>query len=79
MNSATAKIFETGRSQAVRLPKAYRFDCDEVLVERDGNRLILTPKPRRISEFFDSPHFKPLSSDFPARIADAHAEPVEPL
>ena len=79
MESATAKIFETGRSQAVRLPKAYRFDCDEVLVERDGNRLILTPKPRRISEFFDSPHFKPLSADFPTRIEDVRPEPVDPL
>jgi virulence-associated protein VagC len=28
----TAKIFMTGRSQAVRIPKEYRFDCDEVLL-----------------------------------------------
>lgn len=42
--TATAKVFTTGRSQAVRIPKDYRFDCDEVTVERDGDRLILTPK-----------------------------------
>lgn len=30
----TAKVFMTGRSQAVRLPKAYRFETDEVLIER---------------------------------------------
>lgn len=38
----------TGRSQAVRLPKAYRFDADEVLIERqpDGS-LLLRPKPKR--------------------------------
>lgn len=30
----TAKIFQTGRSQAVRLPKAYRFQTDEVWIRR---------------------------------------------
>jgi antitoxin VapB len=42
-----AKVFMTGRSQAVRLPKAYRFDVDEVLIEAlpDG-ALLLRPKPR---------------------------------
>ncbi|WP_066341878.1 antitoxin [Azohydromonas lata] len=43
----TAKVFMTGRSQAVRLPKAYRFDTDEVTIERapDG-AIVLRPKPR---------------------------------
>lgn len=43
----SAKIFMTGRSQAIRLPKAYRFQSDEVLLERqpDG-ALLLRPKPR---------------------------------
>lgn len=79
MHRATAKVFETGRSQAVRIPKAYRFDCDEVLVEQDGDRLILTPKPRRLSEFFGNPRFTRLSGDFPDQIPDAKAEKVEPL
>ena len=79
MHRATAKVFETGRSQAVRIPKAYRFDCDEVLVEQDGDRLILTPKPRRLSEFFANPKFRRLSSDFPADISDSPADPVGPL
>jgi antitoxin VapB len=42
---ATAKVFTTGRSQAVRIPKEYRFSCDEVLIEREGARVILTPRP----------------------------------
>ncbi len=79
MNHATAKVFATGRSQAVRIPKAYRFDCDEVRVEQDGDRLILTPKPRRLSEFFGNPRFRKLSDDFPKQIADLAAEPIEPL
>jgi antitoxin VapB len=40
----TAKIFITGRSQAVRLPKEYRFDTKEVTIERDGDAVILRPK-----------------------------------
>ena len=42
----TAKVFENGRSQAVRLPKKYRFDTDEVVVQRLGSSLILTPKDK---------------------------------
>lgn len=43
----TAKIFQNGRSQAVRLPKNFRFDgVSEVCIERDGDRVILSPAPR---------------------------------
>lgn len=38
-----ARIFWTGRSQAVRLPKEFRFDGDEVLVHREGNTIVLEP------------------------------------
>ena len=41
--TATAKIFMTGRSQAVRLPKECRFDVDEVKVTKVGDRVILEP------------------------------------
>lgn len=40
----TAKLFRNGRSQAVRLPKEFRFDGDEVYVRRDGESVVLTPK-----------------------------------
>ena len=40
---ATAKVFWTGRSQAVRLPKDFRLDADEVRVRRHGEQLILEP------------------------------------
>jgi antitoxin VapB len=43
LNSGTAKVFMSGKSQAVRLPKAFRFDVDEVTVERKGKSLVLTP------------------------------------
>lgn len=41
---SVAKIFTTGRSQAVRLPKAFRFTTDEVTIERQGDAVILRPK-----------------------------------
>ena len=40
----TAKIFASGRSQAVRLPKAYRFATEEVFIERRGDVVLLRPK-----------------------------------
>ena len=45
----TAKIFWSGRSQAVRLPKAFRFEGTEVRIRKQGNRVILeevAPKPK---------------------------------
>lgn len=39
----TAKIFWSGRSQAVRLPKDFRFQCDTVRIRRQGNAVILEP------------------------------------
>jgi antitoxin VapB len=38
-----AKLFRTGRSQAVRLPKEFRFDGDTVLIRRKGSAVILEP------------------------------------
>lgn len=39
----SAKVFWTGRSQAVRLPKEFRFDSDTVSVRREGKAVILEP------------------------------------
>jgi len=40
---ATAKLFKHGRSQAVRLPKAFRFEGTEVRITQVGDRVILEP------------------------------------
>ena len=50
----TAKIFENGRSQAVRLPKKYRFSVNEVIVQRMCSSLILTPKEKIVDTFLSS-------------------------
>ena len=52
---ATARVFKSGNSQAVRLPRAFRFDEDvkDVQITREGERLVLEPVPRRhFSEAF---------------------------
>ncbi len=38
-----AKVFWSGRSQAVRLPKEFRFETDEVRIRKHGNAVILEP------------------------------------
>jgi antitoxin VapB len=50
-----AKIFQNGGSQAVRLPKSYRFaeGMDEVIVRRRGKQVILEPADEWPAEFLD--------------------------
>ena len=64
----TAKIFKTGRSQAVRLPKEFRFDCDEVFVQKQGDKVILSAIEPGWDEFFDSKSV--FSEDFLAERED---------
>lgn len=49
-----AKVFENGRSQAVRLPKEYRFKDEEVAVNKIGDVVILMPKENKWSGFLNS-------------------------
>jgi antitoxin VapB len=42
-----AKVFRSGGSQAVRLPKEFRFKGSEVYVQREGVRIVLIPKEKR--------------------------------
>lgn len=77
MGRETAKVFATGRSQAVRIPKKFRFEGDEVYIERRGAQIILTPKPRSWEEYFSQAC--PLSEDFPDRIEDPPAQDRETL
>ena len=46
-----AKVFENGRSQAVRLPKEYRFTSDEVMINRIGEIVLLMPKTNKWDSF----------------------------
>ena len=58
----TAKLFENGRSQAVRLPKECQFAGDEVAVNKIGDIVILMPQNNKLSGFLSS--FDMFSNDF---------------
>lgn len=47
----TTRVFTNGRSQAVRIPRQYRFDVDEVYINRVGDALMLTPKASLAAAF----------------------------
>ena len=47
----TAKIFENGRSQAVRLPKEFRFSSDEVMINKIGDIVLLVPMANKWDSF----------------------------
>ena len=50
-----AKVFQNGRSQAIRIPKECRVDSDEVYIEKIGDRLIIKPKHKdKWDSFFDN-------------------------
>ncbi len=49
-----AKLFQNGRSQAVRLPKEFRLPGTEVYVKRVGNAVVLIPVERSWDTLFDS-------------------------
>jgi antitoxin VapB len=64
--SQTAKIFMNGRSQAVRLPAAFRFDAKEVFIRRDPKTgdVILSQKPTTWDGFFEALKGVEIPDDF---------------
>jgi antitoxin VapB len=50
----TAKIFMNNRSQAVRLPKEFQFSTREVFIRKEGEDVILSPRPKDWSDYLAS-------------------------
>ncbi len=72
--SQHAKIFKSGGSQAVRLPKEFRFEGQtEVLIHRRGEQVILEPIQRRWS-----PQFLALAGSAPDFPEPSEPPPMEP-
>lgn len=57
----TAKIFMNNRSQAVRLPKDFQFNVQEVFIRKEGSDVILSPRPADWSSYFAE---APVASEF---------------
>jgi antitoxin VapB len=64
--SQTAKLFVTGRSQAVRLPREYRFAGSEVFIRRDARTgdVVLSSKPDSWAEFLALSQTTTVPADF---------------
>jgi len=52
MLRGVAKVFMTGRSQAIRLPKEFRFDAKEVTIEKYGDAVVLRPQVQTKDEWW---------------------------
>jgi antitoxin VapB len=65
----TAKIFLNNRNQAVRLPKEFQFNTQEVFIRKEGRDVILSPKPE---------DWSPYLADGPVA-SDAFMEGIEDL
>ncbi len=72
----TARVFMTNRSQAVRLPKEYQFSTDEVFIRKEGEDVILSPRPQDWGPYLES---APVASDaFMNDIADLPVQERQP-
>ena len=79
--SHVAKVFQNGRSQAVRLPAAFRFDVSEVYVRRDPatGDVILSRYPADWESFFGLIDQLGVPADFMADRTDSPPEPRDPF
>jgi len=81
MTEQKAKVFWSGRSQAVRIPKQFRFDTDEVTIRKEGDVVILKPVSNENQpidfekEWGWLKNLKPFSDDF---VRAAEEDPGEP-
>jgi antitoxin VapB len=71
-----AKVFRNNRSQAVRLPKEFQFDTDEVFIRKEGEDVILSPRPTDWGPYLES---GPIASDtFMTNVEDLPVQEREP-
>lgn len=62
MDQYVTKVFKSGNSQAVRLPREFRLDEEEVFIRKEGNSIVITPLPSTWDGFMEN--CEPLSEDF---------------
>ena len=58
------RLFRNGRNQAVRIPREFEFPGEQVLIRKEGPRLVIEPAPRKsLTELLDS--WEPIEDEFP--------------
>jgi antitoxin VapB len=70
----TARVFRSGNSQAVRLPKQFRFKSKEVEIFRRGDEIVLREKPTNLARAFDLITSLPDDLELPDRENDLPQE-----
>jgi len=68
----TARVFKSGNSQAIRLPKEFRLEVGQVQVFRKGDDLVLRPVRMTWDDYFD--RGRRFSDDFPPSVPDLSLE-----
>jgi antitoxin VapB len=68
----TAKVFKSGNSQAVRLPKEFQIDAKEVEITKENGNLVLRPVAKTWETYLK--HSRRFTGDYPDRIGDEPAE-----
>jgi antitoxin VapB len=77
MPMRTAKLFRNGQSQAVRLPKEFRFEDDYVFIKKSGNAVVLIPAKNSWDSLLGS--LDMFSADFMTERRQSTAQKREPL
>lgn len=70
----SVRLFKNGSNQALRIPKEFEFDCDQAVIQKDGDRLIIHPV-RRSKLLTVLEGLKPLTDDFPD--VDENIQPLD--
>lgn len=73
----SAKLFRNGRSQAVRIPREFEFPGKDVVIRKQGNKLIIEPvkkKKNSLAEWLAT--LEPIDEEWP-EIQDLPADPVD--
>ena len=71
-----ARLFRNGRNQAVRIPREFELNADEVLISREVDRLVVVPVQKRPSLAEVLSRLRPLDEDFP-NTADPPTKPQD--
>jgi len=60
-----ARLFRNGRNQTLRIPREFELPGDEVIILKEGNRLILQPVPKRPDLLALLSELEPIDEEFP--------------
>lgn len=76
-----ARVFMTGNSQAVRLPREFRFNVDRVAIRREGDSVILSPPYQDWADYFqNAPRYfqnaPRVGDDFRSAVAEVRRNPL---